>query len=97
MKSKAKHHHEHGSHAEAVLRLKRAKGHLEKVINMIEKHDSCVDVLQQLTAVTSALLSCKTLLLQDHINSCIRPAMKAGNENLIDEIETIIARALKRN
>lgn len=85
----------HPGHPEAVLRLKRASGHLNKVIEMIELNKPCPDILQQLTAVISALSSCRIHLLQDHLHSCIKPAIRPGNHKLIEEIETVIKRALK--
>ena len=38
-----------------VMRLKRARGQLEGVINMIEDERSCSDVVTQLAAVSKAL------------------------------------------
>lgn len=85
----------HATHPEAILRLKRAGGHLNKVVEMLEKEKPCADILQQLSAVIAALANCRIVLLQDHINSCIRPAIKPGHQQLIDEIEVVVKRALK--
>ncbi len=38
-----------------VMRLKRARGQLDGVINMIEEERSCSDVVTQLAAVSKAL------------------------------------------
>lgn len=38
-----------------VMRLKRARGQLDGVINMIEEGRSCTDVVTQLAAVSKAL------------------------------------------
>ena len=40
---------------DVVMRLKRARGQLEGVINMIEEDRSCGDVVTQLAAVSKAL------------------------------------------
>ncbi len=48
-------HHHHKSHDEALLRIKRATGHLEAVHGMIKSERSCPEILQQLSAVISAL------------------------------------------
>ena len=41
----------HQSHPEIIKRLRRAEGHLHKVIGMIEEGRSCLDLAQQLHAV----------------------------------------------
>ena len=38
-----------------ILRMKRAHGHLAKVISMLEEGSTCEDVLTQLAAVNKAL------------------------------------------
>ncbi len=40
---------------DALTRLRRAQGQLSGVISMIEEGEDCVDVLQQLAAVSRAL------------------------------------------
>lgn len=39
----------------ATMRLKRARGHLDHVIGMLEAGSSCQDVLTQLAAVAKAI------------------------------------------
>ncbi|MGB4333688.1 MAG: metal-sensing transcriptional repressor [Chromatiaceae bacterium] len=62
---------QHTSHPEIVLRLKRASGHLIKVITMIETDEECEKVAQQLQAVTNALASAKRQYVTDHIEHCL--------------------------
>ena len=45
------HDHLHESHPAIINRLKRAKGHLETVIDMLEQHRSCNDIAQQLSLI----------------------------------------------
>jgi DNA-binding FrmR family transcriptional regulator len=40
---------------DVVLRLKRARGQLDGVINMIDEERSCSDIVTQLAAVSKAL------------------------------------------
>jgi hypothetical protein len=47
--------HVHESHPEIVKRLKRATGHLQTIITMIESHRSCLELAQQLHAVEKAM------------------------------------------
>lgn len=61
----------HACHPEIVTRLKRASGHLTKVIAMIEAGEACEDVAQQLQAVASALANAKRQYVTDHIEHCL--------------------------
>lgn len=80
---------------ETLIRLKRAIGHLTSVATMVEEKRACGEVLQQLAAVISALGGARTTLLQGHINSCLKNSLKAGNENIIKELDLIIQRGMK--
>lgn len=64
-------HHLHATHPAIVKRLKRAHGHLRKVIEMIETGRSCLDIAQQLQAVESAIGQAKKTLIQDHLDHCL--------------------------
>lgn len=88
-------HHNHLSHPETEIRLKRAAGHLNKVINMVHEGKGCTDILQQLTAVISALESCRITLLQDHIQSCITPIVPENSKHVVRDLELVIKRAMK--
>ncbi|MEM9634941.1 MAG: metal-sensing transcriptional repressor [Pseudomonadota bacterium] len=61
----------HESHDNVVKRLKRASGHLQKTISMIEDGRPCVDVAQQLHAVSKAIEQAKRVFIHDHIDHCL--------------------------
>ncbi len=63
--------HVHETHPDIVNRLKRAEGHLKKVITMLENGEGCVTVAQQLHGVYNAIGNAKTVLIQDHIEHCL--------------------------
>lgn len=65
----------HETHPEVVKRLRRAEGHLKKIISMIEGGRSCLDVAQQLQAVESAICAAKKTLIHDHIDHCLEDAV----------------------
>jgi uncharacterized protein len=58
-------------HPEIIKRLKRADGHLRKIIEMIERGKPCAQVAQQLQAVESAIENAKKALIHDHISHCL--------------------------
>ena len=63
--------HIHTVHPNVVNRLKRAQGHLQNVIAMIEAQRACVDIAQQLHAVERAISAAKKLVIHDHLDHCL--------------------------
>jgi DNA-binding FrmR family transcriptional regulator len=59
----------HANNPELLNRLKRAQGHLAKIIRMIEDEQDGLQTAQQLQAVISALDKAKTVLVADHIEN----------------------------
>jgi DNA-binding FrmR family transcriptional regulator len=67
-KSKAK---GHETQNDICDRLKRAKGHLETVIRMIEEEKACLDVARQMHAVSKAVDEAKRIFIHEHIEVCL--------------------------
>ena len=68
-------------------RLKIARGHLEKVIQMVEKDSYCIDILHQSQAVRAGLKETDNLILENHLKGCVADAIGKGNkEDAIKEI-----------
>lgn len=63
--------HLHEGHPDIVKRLKRAEGHLRRVIEMFDEPRSCVDLAQQLHAVEKAVSEAKRALIHAHIDHCL--------------------------
>lgn len=81
----------HESHEAIVKRLKRANGHMLKVISMIENGEPCTDAARQLQAVFKAVLNAKQTLIRDHIDHCLSiEAIKTRSaEDIKDELAEI--------
>ena len=62
---------QHKTHPEIIKRLRRAEGHLQKIIGMIEEGRSCLELAQQLQAIENAIDNAKKALIHDHISHCI--------------------------
>lgn len=56
---------------EIGIRLKRAQGHLARVIEMLEASRPCMDLAQQLHAVEKAIGNAKKELIKDHLEHCL--------------------------
>ncbi len=61
----------HATHADIVLRLRRAEGHIRAIVGMIEQGRPCLDLAQQLLAVEKAIVEAKRTLIHDHIDHCL--------------------------
>ena len=71
--------HVHETHPEIVKRLRRAEGHLHKVIEMFGDGRSCIDLAQQLHAVEKAIGEAKKRLIHDHVDNCLDTAANGGS------------------
>ena len=82
----------HQSHRAIANRLKRAKGHLEAIVTMIEGHRDCTDIAQQMHAVIRALENAKTVFIHDHIDHCLESTVGPVDRKqraTIDQFKTI--------
>lgn len=66
-------------------RLKIARGHLEKVIKMVEEDTYCIDVIHQSQAVQRALEEVDTVILENHLRTCMIDHIKKGNIDVSTE------------
>lgn len=72
---------------DSLHRLKIAEGHLKKVIDMVEKKDYCIDILNQSQAVQNALKRADEMILENHLRTCVKDAYSTGDpEKSIQEI-----------
>ncbi len=62
-------------------RLKISRGHLNKVIKMVEEDQYCIDVIHQSKAVQSALSQADDLILENHLKTCVSEAISKGNKD----------------
>lgn len=84
--------HLHTAHPDVVNRLKRAHGHLQNVITMIEKERPCMDIAQQLHAVERAISAAKKLVIHDHLDHCLEEIVGVDAAHMrasIDEFKNI--------
>lgn len=74
-------------------RLKIARGHLDKVIKMVEDDTYCIDVLHQLQAVERGLKETGNVMLEHHLKTCVAHSIKTGEtDNAITEIMQVFKR-----
>ncbi|WP_155885911.1 metal-sensing transcriptional repressor [Lachnospira multipara] len=78
-----------------INRLSRIEGQIRGVKKMIESDAYCIDVLNQVSAASSALNSFSKLLLANHIKSCVINDIKEGKDESVDELVRTIQKFIK--
>ncbi|GAA0382378.1 metal-sensitive transcriptional regulator [Bacillus horti] len=76
-------------------RLNRIEGQVRGIKGMIDRNVYCDDILNQMSAVQSALHSVSKLLLESHMKSCVMGRLKDGDAEVIDEFTKTISKLLK--
>ena len=73
-------------------RIKKIIGQINAIDRMIDEDVPCEDVLSQINAAKSALNKCGQVILEGHINHCIKEAFEKGDENEIQNFTKAIER-----
>ena len=76
-------------------RLRRIEGQVRGVEGMVEREAYCVDILTQVQAISSALTSFSTALLESHVKSCVKEDVLNGKDEVLDELVGVISRFMK--
>ena len=80
-----------------VTRLRRIEGQARGIQRLVEEEAYCLDVLQQVEALTAAADQVGLLLLEDHIDGCLSHAIESGQGRpYVDEVMTVVRRAMGR-
>jgi DNA-binding FrmR family transcriptional regulator len=83
--------------ATLLRRLARIEGQVRGIARMIEREEYCVDILQQTSALRAAVDSLSILVLEDHVQGCVRTAAEQGEaEAYVDEVLDVVRRTLGR-
>lgn len=84
-------------HTNEVNRINRMIGQLGGVKEMIKSGTYCPKILIQTKAVSSALRGLETTILKNHINHCVKGALKSGkgSEQKISELIEIFKTRIK--
>lgn len=80
---------------QVLVALKKAKTSLDKILTMVEEDTYCIDVIQQNLAVIGLMKSANLLLLEGHMNNCIKNAVKEKDEKRVDEMMVELLKVVK--
>ena len=83
--------------AQLMRRLSRMEGQVRGIARMIEREEYCVDILQQTAALRAAVDALSILVLEDHVQGCVRTAAERGEaDQYVDEVIDVVRRTLGR-
>ncbi len=68
-------------------RLRRIEGQVRGLQRMVDEDKYCIDVLDQVAAVTKALQAVAIELLDDHLSHCVAEAVVAGGKSADEKLE----------
>ena len=88
-------HREDKEYRDLINRLSRIEGQIRGVKKMVEEDRYCIDIINQVSAVSSALNSFNKVLLSAHIKSCVVEDVKAGNDQMVDELCDTLQKLMK--
>jgi len=81
-----------------LKRLRRIEGQARGLQRMVEEEKYCIDILQQVSAMTKALQAVSLGLLEEHLSHCVVRAAAVGGAEAdakIKEANDAIARLVR--
>ena len=73
-----------------VINFKKAHSLLGRIIDMVQKDEYCIDIMQQNLAAIGLLKSANQMLMEGHLNDCFKKALASGSakrkQEMIQEI-----------
>jgi DNA-binding FrmR family transcriptional regulator len=90
--------HSYADDKEALLkRLSRMEGQVRGLRQMVEDDRYCLDIVQQINALSSAAREVALIVLEDHLRGCVDSAIKQDKgEAAVKEMITVLRKALRQ-
>ena len=70
-----------------LARLRRAEGQVRGIARMVDEDAYCIDILTQISALTSALQAVAVGLLDDHLKHCVFDAARMEGDQAEQKIK----------
>ena len=84
----------HPNHKGQLPSLRRIEGQVRGITKMIEEEKYCIDILDQIRAVKSALATVEGKVLKIHLKACVKDALRS-EKNFDEKVEELL-KTLKR-
>lgn len=81
--------------ASLTCHMNRIIGQVNAIKDMIEHDKYCDDILIQISAASSSLKSVGLIIMEKHMNACVKEKIKSGDDKIIEEVIATIKRLTK--
>lgn len=72
---------------DVLKRLNYIEGHLGGIRKMVDEDKYCVDIVRQMYAVRKAIEKLESLLVENHLHTCVPKGLTNGNaQTVIEEL-----------
>lgn len=88
-------HREDKEYRDLIHRLNRIEGQVRGIRAMVEQERYCIDIITQVSAVTSALNAFNKELLSQHIKTCVADNIRNGSDEVVDELCDTLKKLMK--
>ena len=78
-----------------ISRLNRIEGQVRGIRRIVEDDRYCVDIMTQVSAIQAALGAFNKELLSEHIKSCVVHDIREGDDAVVDELVTLLAKMVR--
>ena len=98
MATSTRHRHSYTEDKSTLLaRMRKIEGQAKGIQQMIESDRYCIDIVQQLSALSSATEEVSLRILESHIEGCVSEAITDEHgEGHVKELRTTLRKAMKR-
>ena len=84
----------HEEQKSLMNRLSRIEGQIRGLRKMLEDDAYCIDVINQASAASNALVSFNKEVLSSHIRSCVADDIREGGGEKLDELVSTLSKML---
>ena len=84
----------HEEQKSLMNRLSRIEGQIRGLRKMLEENAYCIDVINQASAASNALVSFNKEVLSSHIRSCVADDIREGGGEKLDELVSTLSKML---
>jgi DNA-binding FrmR family transcriptional regulator len=81
-------------------RLASAAGHIKGIERMVADDAYCIDVIKQIQAVQAALNKVSTIMLDNHLRTCVTTAIQGHDaeerERMLQEVTSVFSVTAKQ-
>ncbi len=77
-----------------LRRLHKIEGQVRGLQRMVEEDRYCLDIVQQISALSAAARKVALIVIEDHLHGCVATAVKRGEDDTVQEMVTVLEKAL---